>query len=50
MEKTGEQDMLGMYGALMGLLPLLPRWGGGNREPMILEFYEYNTCENIEKQ
>ena len=49
MEKTGEQDMLGMYGALMGLLPLLPRWGG-NREPMILESYEYKTCKHIEKQ
>ena len=33
-----------------GIAPALTTMGGGNREPMILESYEYKTCKHIEKQ
>ena len=29
---------------------ILPILGGGGLQPMILESYEYKTCEHIEKQ
>lgn len=33
-----------------GLAPTINTCGGGGHQPMILEFYEYKTCEHIEKQ
>ena len=50
MEKTGEQGMPGMCGVLKESLLLLPLWGGGNREPMIIESNELKTEEDTGKQ
>ena len=33
-----------------GLAPTINTMGGGNREPLIMESYEYKTCQDIEKQ
>ena len=33
-----------------GLAPTISTMGGGNREPLIMESYEYKTCQDIEKQ
>ena len=33
-----------------GLAPTINTCEGGGRQPMILESYEYKTCEHIEKQ
>lgn len=33
-----------------GLAPTINTCGGGGLQPMILECYEYKTCEHIEKQ
>lgn len=33
-----------------GLAPTITTMGGGNREPLIMESYEYKACQDIEKQ
>ena len=36
--------------SVKGLAPTINTCGGGGLQPMILESYEYKTCEHIEKQ
>ena len=36
--------------SVKGLAPTINTCGGGGHQPMILESYEYKTCEHIEKQ
>lgn len=49
MEKTEELVSQGMSGILKAWHLQLAQWGG-NREPLIMESYEYKTCQDIEKQ
>ena len=36
--------------SVRGLAPTINTCGGGGLQPMIMESYEYETCEYIEKQ